>query len=174
MDIYKVIIHPDPVLRQVAQPVSRVDDELRAQMAKMIDTMYAAEGIGLAANQIGRLNRVIVVDTSRRETDTPNPIAMANPEIIWKSEELWTCKEGCLSLPGQYADVERPKIVRVRYLDKNGQQQEVEAKNLASSCLQHEIDHLDGKLFIDYLSRIKRDLILKRLEKAKKDAENIL
>jgi len=174
MDIYKVIIHPEPVLRQLAQPVDRVDDALRAQMSKMVDTMYAAEGIGLAANQIGMLNRVIVVDTSRREHDTPNPIAMANPEIIWRSEEMWTCKEGCLSIPGQYADVERPRIVRVRYLDKNGAQQEIEAKGLGSSCLQHEIDHLDGKLFIDYLSRIKRELILKRLEKAKKEAENML
>lgn len=174
MDIYKVITLPDPILRQTAQDVARIDDSVRAQMKKMIETMYAAEGVGLAANQVGLLNRVIVIDTSRREHDNPNPIAMANPQILWRSEELWTCKEGCLSIPQQYADVERPKSVRVKYWDEKGEEKELEASGLASSCLQHEIDHLDGKLFIDYLSRIKRELILKRLEKAQKDSGTIL
>ncbi|MCB1538037.1 MAG: peptide deformylase [Rhodospirillales bacterium] len=174
METFQIIEIPDPVLRQTAQPVARVDDALRNQMHKMVETMYAAEGIGLAANQVGLLNRVIVVDTARRETNTPKPVAMANPEIVWHSEELWTCKEGCLSIPGQYADVERPRVVRVRYLDIDGNQAEIEAQNLASSCLQHEIDHLDGKLFIDYLTRLKRDLLLKRLDKDRKNAGEVL
>ena len=169
MDPYKVILVPDPVLRQVAQPVNRIDDAVRAQMGRMIETMYAYEGIGLAANQVNMLNRVICIDTSKRDGTAPNPIPMVNPEIIWSSEELWKCKEGCLSIPGQYADVERPKSVRVKYIDRKGEVQEIEATGLASSCLQHEIDHLDGKLFIDYLTRLKRELILERVEKDKKN-----
>jgi peptide deformylase len=173
-DIYKVILIPDPVLRQAAQPVNRVDDAVRAQMEKMTQTMYAYEGIGLAANQVNLLNRVVIIDTGRRDGGAPNPIPMANPEIIWRSEELWKCKEGCLSIPGQYADVERPKSVRVRYLDPKSQMQELELSNLASTCIQHEIDHLDGKLFIDYLSRLKRELILERVEKEKQNAGEVL
>lgn len=174
MDIYHVITMPAPVLRQKAQPVQTVDDAVRAQMAKMVETMYAAEGIGLAANQVGLLNRVIVIDTARREEDAKNPIAMANPEIVWRSEELWSCKEGCLSIPQQYADVERPKFVRVKYLNEKGQEQELEVKGLASSCVQHEVDHLDGKLFIDYLSRIKRDILLKRYDKMLREEGTVL
>lgn len=174
MDTYKVIEVPEPVLRQIAQPVTKVDDAIRDQIARMIETMYEKEGIGLAANQVGLLNRVIVVDTSRREHDVKNPIGMINPEIIWRSEELWTCKEGCLSIPGQYADVERPKMVRVRYIDVNGDVKEVEAKNLGSSCLQHEIDHLDGKMFIDYITRLKREMLLKKLDKDRKSAGTVL
>lgn len=171
---YQVIEVPDAVLREVAKPVEKIDESIRTQVERMIETMYEKEGIGLAANQVGLLNRVIVVDTSRREHEIKNPIGMINPEIIWKSEELWTCKEGCLSIPGQYADVERPKMVRVRFIDVNGQVQEIEAKNLASSCLQHEIDHLDGKMFIDYLTRLKRDMLLKRLDKDRKSAGTVL
>lgn len=174
MDTYKVIEVPDPVLRQIAQPVQKVDDAVRAQVKKMIETMYAAEGIGLAANQVNLLNRVIVIDTSKRDGTPPNPIGLINPEIVWKSDELWECKEGCLSIPGQYADVERPKMVRVKFITVNGEEAEMEAKGLASSCLQHEIDHLDGKLFIDYLTRLKRDLLLKRLDKDRKNEGTIL
>lgn len=169
MDIYKIIVLPDPVLREVAQPVSRVDDAVRAQMKKMLETMYMAEGIGLAANQVGLLNRVIVIDTARREADARKPVAMANPEIIWSSEETWTCKEGCLSIPQMYADVVRPKSVRVKYLDENGHPQELEVSNLASSCVQHEIDHLNGQLFIDHLSRLKRSNLLKKYEKQQRE-----
>lgn len=174
MDIYHIITLPDPVLRQVAQPVNRVDDAVRAQMAKMVETMYEAEGVGLAANQVGMLNRVIVIDTSRRETEVRNPIVMANPEIVWKSEELWTCKEGCLSIPQMYADVDRPRVIRVRFLDAQGETQEIEVSNLGSSCVQHEIDHLDGKLFIDHLSRLKRTNLLKKYDKLLKEAGDAL
>ncbi len=174
MDIYHIITLPDPVLRQMAHPVNRVDDAVRAQMAKMVETMYEAEGIGLAANQVNLLNRVIVVDTSRRENDIRNPIAMANPEIVWRSEETWVCKEGCLSIPQMYADVERPRTVRVRFWDASGQTQELEVSNLASSCVQHEIDHLDGKLFIDHLSRLKRTNLLKKYEKLQREAGEVL
>ena len=174
MDIYRIITHPDPVLRETARQVDKIDDALKAQVAKMLETMYAAEGVGLAANQVNMLNRVIVIDTARRENDIRKPIGMINPEIIWKSEELWVCKEGCLSIPQMYADVERPRQVRVRYLDVTGQMQETELSNLGSSCVQHEIDHLDGKLFIDHLSRLKRENILKKYEKLQKEMGSIL
>lgn len=171
---YKIIEVPDPVLRQVAQPVQTVNEVLRTQIERMTETMYEKEGIGIAANQVNMLNRVIVVDTSRRESGIRKPIGMINPEIIWSSEELFTWKEGCLSIPNQYADVERPKMVRVKYIDIAGKEQEEEFKNLASTCVQHEIDHLDGKLFIDYISKLKRDMLLKRLDKERKEAGTIL
>lgn len=174
MDIYKVITMPDPVLREKAQPVPRVDEVVRAQMQKMLETMYAAEGVGLAANQVGLLNRVIVMDAARRDAGRPHPVALANPEILWRSEELWTYKEGCLSIPQMYADVERPKSVRVRYLDMDNKQVEIEATGLAATCLQHEIDHLDGVLFIDHLSRLKRSNLLKKYDRLLKDAGQIL
>jgi len=174
MDIYKVLVLPDPILRQTAQDVDRIDDTIRAQIKKMIDTMYFAEGIGLAAPQVGLLNRVIVVDTSRREHDNPKPIGMINPKIVWKSEELWTCMEGCLSIPNQYADVERPRSVRVQYWDEQGNEKTIEASGLASSCLQHEIDHLNGALFIDYLSRLKRTSLMKKYDKQQKEEGAIL
>jgi len=168
-DIYQILVHPDPILREVAPDANKVTDEIRAQIAKMTDTMYAAEGIGLAAPQVGILNRVIVVDTARREKAAPNPIGMINPQVIWKSEELWTCMEGCLSIPMQYADVERPKHCRVKYWDINGKEQELEVHGLASSCVQHEIDHLNGVLFIDHLSRLKRTNLLKKYDKQQKE-----
>ncbi|MBU6234215.1 MAG: peptide deformylase [Alphaproteobacteria bacterium] len=174
MDIYKVIVLPNPVLRQKANAVTRVDDAVRAQMKKMVETMYAHEGVGLAANQVAMLNRIIVIDTARREHDTPNPIAMANPEIVWKSEETWDYKEGCLSIPQMYADVVRPKFIKVRYVDEKNQLQEMDAGGLAATCIQHEVDHLDGILFIDHLSRLKRDTLLKKYEKLQKEAGEIL
>jgi peptide deformylase len=173
-DIYQILVHPDPVLREKAPEVQSIDDRIKAQIQKMTDTMYAAEGIGLAAPQVGLLNRVIVVDTSRREQAAPNPIGMINPQIIWKSEELWTCMEGCLSIPNQYADVERPRACRVKYWDVNGQEQELEVRGLASSCVQHEIDHLDGILFIDHLSRLKRTNLLKKYDKQQKEKGQML
>ncbi|HEY8962850.1 MAG TPA: peptide deformylase [Alphaproteobacteria bacterium] len=173
-DIYQILVHPDPVLREVAPQVDKINEDIKAQAAKMIDTMYAAEGVGLAAPQVGILNRLIVVDTSRREKSAPNPIAMVNPELIWKSEELWTCMEGCLSIPLQYADVERPKHCRVKYWDLQGQEQELEVRGLASSCVQHEIDHLNGVLFIDHLSRLKRTNLMKKYEKQQKEKHNVL
>ncbi len=171
MSDYKIITVPDPVLKQTAHAVSGVDDSLRKQMDAMLQTMYDAPGIGLAANQVGLLNRVLVMDLSRRDDDEePNPICMANPEIIYESEQMSVMEEGCLSIPRQAADVERPAIVRVKYLDYNGKEAELEAEGLLSHCVQHEIDHLNGVLFIDYLSSLKRNMILKRVQKLKKQS----
>jgi peptide deformylase len=170
MDNYKIISVPDPVLKQVATPVEHVDDALRTQIKRMLQTMYDAPGIGLAANQVGLLNRVIVMDVAQREEpDTRRPIAMINPELVWNSDEPSLWEEGCLSIPGQYADVERPLRVRVRYLDETGKPCEDMFEGLASHCVQHEIDHLNGVLFIDHISALKRNMILKRLKKLQRD-----
>ncbi len=166
---YKIVTAPHLALKQKSLPVDAVDDAIRAQMDGMLKTMYDAPGIGLAANQVGILNRVLVMDLSKSdEGEKPNPICMANPEIIYKSEELSIMEEGCLSVPKQYAEIERPKIVRVKYLDYDGNPAELEADNLLSHCVQHEIDHLDGILFIDYLSTLKRKMLLKKIDKLKK------
>jgi peptide deformylase len=167
MDKYQIIKVPDPVLKQVAKEVSKVDDELRVQLDRMLETMYKAPGIGLAANQVGMLNRVLVMDIAQREDDTATrkPIFMVNPEIIWRSEEPSVWEEGCLSIPGQFAEVERPLEVRVKYLDYDGKQQEQLFSELGSHCVQHEIDHLNGVLFIDHISTLKRNMILKRYKK---------
>jgi peptide deformylase len=157
-DLYDIIITPDPVLKAEAQEVSTVDDALRGQMDKMLATMYDAPGIGLAANQVGLLNRVLVMDLSNREEEEKaEPICMVNPQIIHESEE-----------PSVMQDVERPALVRVKYLDYNGKEAELEATGLLSHCVQHEIDHLNGVLFIDYLSSLKRNMILRKVEKLKK------
>ncbi|PZO80302.1 MAG: peptide deformylase [Micavibrio aeruginosavorus] len=172
MDKYSIIKLPDPVLKQVASPVSNIDDLVRTQLDRMLETMYAAKGIGLAANQVSLLNRVIVMDTAQREEpETREPICMINPEIIWESEEPSYWDEGCLSIPGQYAEVERPYGVRVKYLDYHGKEQEGLFEGLASHCVQHEIDHLNGVLFIDHLSTLKRNMIMKKFKKAQRDAE---
>lgn len=170
MSKMQIIWVPDPVLKQEAQPVARVDDAVRKQMDDMAETMYEAPGIGLAANQVGLLNRVLVMDTEyeKEELSSRKPVHMANPEIIWKSDELSIMEEGCLSIPGQFAEVERPAIVRVKYLDYQGTEAELEASGLLSHCVQHEIDHLNGVLFTDYLSRLKRDMFIRRVEKLKK------
>lgn len=184
MTPYTIITVPDPVLKQIAQPAARVDDALRLQMDRMLETMYDAPGIGLAANQVGLLNRVLVMDLSRRNKDedseaekqgeidprtvTTGPVCMVNPDILWRSEEISVMEEGCLSIPQQYAEVERPAVVRVRYLDYKGQEAELEAAGLLSHCVQHEIDHLNGVLFIDYLSSLKRNMILKKVEKLRR------
>lgn len=181
MNKYDIIFVPDPVLKQIAQPVQKVDDVLRAQMDAMIETMYDAPGIGLAANQVGLLNRVFVMDCSGRgseegDTETPparNPVCMINPEIIWESEEISAMEEGCLSIPGQFAEVQRPATVRVKYLDYHGVESEKEVTGLESHCVQHELDHLDGVLFVDYLSKLKRDTILRKVAKLKKSQEII-
>jgi peptide deformylase len=173
-NIYEIITVPDPVLRQKAQAIPRVDDSIRAQMDRMLQTMYDAPGIGLAANQVGLLNRVLVMDLALRKAakdatdEKPAPIFMVNPEIIWESEELSVMEEGCLSIPRQYAEVERPAEVRVKYLDYHGNESELMAEGLLSHCVQHEIDHLNGVLFIDYLSGLKRNMILKKVDKLKK------
>ncbi len=167
--MYEILSIPHPALKTKSEPVEEVNDTIRAQMDKMLETMYAAPGIGLAANQVGLLNRVLVMDlSSKTEGEEPNPICMANPEVIWESEEFSVMEEGCLSVPRQYADIERPSIVKVQYLDYDGNVAKIKADGLLSHCVQHEIDHLDGVVFIDYLSSLKRKMIAKKVEKLKK------
>ena len=169
MAILPIMIAPEPVLKQVAKPVETVDDEIRTLLADMLDTMYNAHGIGLAANQVGVLKRCIVVDV---EQDTPHepgkPYKMVNPEVVKASDDLFTYQEGCLSFPQQYGDVDRPATITVRYLDEHGKQQEMEATGLLATCIQHEIDHINGINFVDHLSKLKRDMIVKKLQKGKK------
>ena len=164
MAIRPIVILPDPVLRRKAAPVTAVDDDIRQLMDDMLETMYDAPGIGLAAPQIGISSRIIVMDCSD-DDDNPAPLKMANPEIIWKSDDKDTLEEGCLSIPGHRGDVTRPSEIELRYLDQNGDEQQLRTGGLLAVCIQHEIDHLDGVLFIDYLSRLKRDMIIRKMTK---------
>ena len=172
MAIRPIIIAPDPVLKAKAKPVENIDGGIVRLMDDMLETMYRAPGIGLAAPQIGILQRVIVVDVADKD-EKPQPFAMANPEILWKSDETSVHNEGCLSLPDHYADVTRPKQVRLRYIDRDGEVRELDADNLLATCVQHEIDHLNGVLFIDRISLLKRNMILRKLQKAKKSQETV-
>ena len=162
-----IITAPDPRLKIKAQPVRAVDDKIRRLMDDMLDTMYGAIGIGLAAPQVGQSSRVIVLDVAR-EGEKAQPLQVANPEILWRSPELTTGNEGCLSLPEHYAEVTRPAKIRLRYLDYQNEIREIEASGLLAMCLQHEIDHLDGVLFVDHISALKRGMILRKLAKAKR------
>jgi peptide deformylase len=164
-----ILTAPDPRLKQKSIAVAQVDDDLRGLMDDMLETMYAAPGIGLAAPQVGVLRRVIVVDTAKDEADR-SPLCMANPEIIWVSDDDNSYEEGCLSVPEHYAAVVRPRAVKVRYLGIDNQAHELAADGLLATVLQHEMDHLDGILFIDHLSSLKRNMILRKLLKSKKDA----
>jgi peptide deformylase len=150
--------------------VERVDDEVRRFLDDMLETMYEAPGIGLAAVQVGLPRRMVTVDVAKREDETadPNPLFLINPEILWRSDERTVHEEGCLSIPEYYAEVERPASVRVRYLDRDGKLQEIGADSILAICLQHEIDHLDGTLFIDHLSKLKRDMEIKKFAKQAK------
>lgn len=169
MSNYDIILVPDPVLKTEAKEVQTVGTDIQKQLDRMLQTMYDAPGIGLAANQVGLLNRVIVMDLAdREEGEEAAPWFMINPEVIWESEEMSVMQEGCLSIPQQFADVERPAQVRVKYLDYNGKQNEMEASGLLSHCVQHEIDHLNGVLFTDYLTSLKRNMMLKKVDKLKK------
>ena len=170
MALLPIITAPDPRLKKKSKPVERVDDAIRQLMADMMSTMYAAPGIGLAAPQVGVLKRVIVIDAAR-EGDPSRPLKLANPEIVWASDDDNTYEEGCLSVPEHYAEVVRPRAVKVRYLDETGAKREIEAEGLLATCLQHEIDHLDGVLFLDHLSALKRNMILRKLLKEKKAVE---
>jgi peptide deformylase len=172
MAIRPIIIAPDPVLKAKAKPVENIDGGIVRLMDDMLETMYKAPGIGLAAPQIGILQRVIVVDVAEKDEE-PQPFAMANPEILWQSDETSVHNEGCLSLPDHYADVTRPKQVRLRYIDRDGEVRELDADNLLATCVQHEIDHLNGVLFIDRISLLKRNMILRKLQKAKKSQETV-
>ena len=170
MALLPILTAPDPRLKKKAKPVEKVDDGVRRLMAEMLETMYAAPGIGLAAPQVGVGKRVLVLDVAR-EGEPKNPMKLVNPAIIWVSDDDSTYEEGCLSVPEHYAEVARPRAVKVRYLDETGAERIVEAEGLLATCLQHEIDHLDGILFIDHLSALKRNMILRKLLKEKKAAE---
>jgi peptide deformylase len=161
-----IIIAPDPRLKLKCKPVAKVDAKVVRLMADMLETMYAAPGIGLAAPQVGVTQRIIVLDVAR-EDEKPAPIKMANPELVWVSDEDVTYNEGCLSLPEHYADVARPKAIRVRYLDHQNEIRELAAEGLLATCIQHEMDHLDGVLFVDHITALKRNIILRKLLKAK-------
>ena len=163
----EILILPDERLRAVADPIAAVDDSVKQLAKDMLETMYAAPGIGLAAPQIGELKRIVVMDLAK-EGETPDPIVMINPEILKYSEETVTTEEGCLSIPEIYYDVERPADVTVRYTDLDGKIVERDASDRLAICIQHELDHLDGVLYIDYLSRLKRDRVLKKFQKAEK------
>jgi peptide deformylase len=162
-----IIIAPDPRLKVKCRPVAKVDAKVARLMDDMLETMYAAPGIGLAAPQVGVAQRIIVLDVAR-EDEKPAPLRMANPELVWVSDEDTTYNEGCLSLPEHYADVVRPKAIRVRYLDHQNEIRELEAEGLLATCIQHEMDHLDGILFVDHITALKRNIILRKLLKAKK------
>jgi len=167
MALREIIILPDKRLRLVSEPVKKIDKDIRKLVEDMFETMYDAPGIGLAAVQVGVPRRVITMDLSKKE-EQQEPRVLINPEILWTSDETATYEEGCLSIPEFYEDVTRPTQVRVKYLDLEGKQQEIEGKGLLATCLQHEIDHLNGVLFIDHISKLKRDRITKKFAKAAK------
>ena len=176
MAIRKILTEPNKILREKSLRVENVDKDIQLLMDDMLETLYAAPGIGLAAIQVGVAKRVIVMDVSRdrdRDKDKEpkkNPMYFVNPEIIWKSEDKFTYEEGCLSVPNQFAEIDRPKQCHVRHLDYNGQPQELKADGLLATCIQHEIDHLEGILFIDYLSKLKKEMIIKKLSKQTKES----
>lgn len=164
MTIKPLIILPDPLLRQQSKPVETVDSEIQRLADDMLETMYDAPGIGLAAIQVGVARRMLVIDLSRDDEDN-KPQVFINPEIVKLSDDVSTYEEGCLSIPDYYAEVERPASLTVKYVDRDGKQQTVEADGLLATCLQHEIDHLNGVLFIDHISRLKRDMVIKKFTK---------
>lgn len=177
MAVLPLVIAPDPRLKKVSEPVEKVNDEIRKLMDDMLETMYDSNGIGLAAVQVGVHKRILVMDIehgssrypdAKSEQDHSEPYFIINPEILNESEEENTYEEGCLSFPGQYANVVRPKRVKLKYLDYDGNEQILEADELLSTCVQHEIDHLNGIVFIDHISTVKRDMIMRRLKKLKK------
>ncbi len=162
-----IITLPDRKLRLKSKPVERIDDDVRRFMDAMLETMYAAPGIGLAGIQVGTPRRIVTIDVAQREDESaePSPMFLINPEVLWTSDERATAEEGCLSIPEYFAEVERPATVRVAYLDRDGKRQEMEANGIMAVVLQHEIDHLDGRLFIDHISKLKRDMVIKKFTK---------
>lgn len=168
MSLRPILIHPDPRLRRAAESVPEIDDSIRRLAEDMLETMYDAPGVGLAAPQVGVMKRVFVMDCSDKEEE-PHPMVLVNPEITWSSEEMNTHEEGCLSIPEVYEEVTRPARVRVRWLDLDGNAREEEFGGLWATCAQHEIDHLRGRLFIDYLGSVKRSMITNRMKKLKKE-----
>ncbi|MEO0496604.1 MAG: peptide deformylase [Pseudomonadota bacterium] len=178
MSLRPLVLLPDPILRKVSEPIAQVNDEVRAFAQDMLDTMYDAPGIGLAAIQVGEPIRMLVMDVAERaageeedahDAEPPRaPMVLINPKMQWLSDERGVYEEGCLSIPDYYAEVERPAEAKVDYIDLDGKEQQLHATGLLSTCLQHEIDHLDGKLFIDYLSKLKRDMVVRKFTKLSK------
>tara|TARA_B100000700_G_C14903046_1_gene788322 strand:- start:685 stop:1209 length:525 start_codon:yes stop_codon:yes gene_type:complete len=173
MALKKILTEPNKILRQKSLPVEKVDGDLQKLMDDMLETMYAAPGIGLAAIQVGVPKRIIVLDIASKE-EPRNPMYFINPEIINKSKTNSTYEEGCLSVPGQFAEIDRPSNCHIKYLDYFGQPKELKAEGMLATCIQHEMDHLEGILFIDYLSKLKKSMIVKKLSKQKKELERIV
>ena len=169
----KILTGPDPILRKKCEPLEKVDEETKKLMDDMLETMYTAPGIGLAAIQVGILKRLVVIDISKEE-EKKKPIFLINPQIIHQSKNTSVYEEGCLSLPGQFAEIERPAECTIKYLDYNGKEKELKSDGLLATCIQHEVDHLNGILFIDYLSKLKKDMIIKKLVKQKKEIERVI
>ena len=167
MALLPIIVAPDPRLKVISNSVETVDDGIRTLMEDMLETMYDEPGIGLSAIQVGVPKRIVVVDVAKQD-EPPAPLRLVNPEIIWHSDERAVYEEGCLSLPDHYAEVTRPASIKLRYLDETGAEQEIDADEILSRCIQHEIDHLDGILFVDHLTAVKRSIILRKLTKLKK------
>ena len=173
MTIRKILTEPNKILRQISKPIEKVGDEEKELMRDMLETMYASQGIGLAAIQVGIPKRIIVIDLSKKDEEK-NPMYFVNPVIKNKNKELATYEEGCLSVPGQFAEINRPSKCDIEYLDYNGKSQLLHAVGLLATCIQHEVDHCDGKLFIDYLSKLKKSIIIKKLSKQKNNSERIV
>ena len=173
MALRQILTEPNKILREKSLSVETVDEDLQKLMNDMLETMYAAPGIGLAAIQVGVPKRVIVLDIAPKD-EPRNPIFFVNPEIIKKSDNNSTYEEGCLSVPGQFAEIDRPDKCHIKYLDYHGQPKEIKAEGMLATCIQHEMDHLEGILFIDYLSKLKKSMIIKKLSKQKKAIERIV
>ena len=173
MAVRKILVEPNEFLRKKSSPVEHIDDELRRVMDDMLETMYAAPGIGLAAIQIGVPKRIIVIDLTKQD-ELKNPMFFINPEIVEKSITNSSYEEGCLSVPGQFAEIDRPDKCHIKYLDYYGNPTEIKTEGMLATCIQHEIDHLEGVLFIDYLSKLKKSIIAKKLSKQKKELERIV
>ena len=169
----KILTEPDPILRKKCEPLERVDIDTKKLMDDMLETMYAAPGIGLAAVQVGILKRLIVIDISKGE-EQKKPLFLINPKIINQSKKTSVYEEGCLSIPGLFAEIERPAECTLKYIDYHGKEKELKAEGLLATCVQHEVDHLNGVLFIDYLSKLKRDMIVKKLIKQKKELDKVV
>ena len=169
----KILTEPDPILRKKCEPLEKVDTDTKKLMDDMLETMYAAPGIGLAAVQVGILKRLVVIDISKGEEEK-KPLFLINPQIIHQSKKTSVYEEGCLSLPGQFAEIERPAECTLKYIDYNGKEKDLKADGLLATCIQHEVDHLNGILFIDYLSKLKKDMIIKKLVKQKKEIERVI
>ena len=173
MALREILTEPNKILRQKSSIVEKVDKDIQKLMDDMLETMYAAPGIGLAAIQVGVAKRIIVLDIASKDSPR-NPIYFINPEIVEKSENHSTYEEGCLSVPGQFAEIDRPEKCHIKYLDYNGEKKETKAEGMLATCIQHEMDHLEGILFIDYLSKLKKSMIIKKLSKQKKTIERIV